>query len=322
MSRSVRAGTGSRSRRLFVRVLQLGATVLVTWFILDRLGLSLSEVRDLDPRWWRPQAGPLVLSSLLLAAAYALSGALWGGMVRELGGGGLGHRRGIGIYLVANLGRYVPGKVWQILGLAWLAGRAGVPPTVATSAAVLGQALSLAGAALVGAVALFGADGAERRLAPWVLGAVALGILLTLSRSFMEKALALWSRVLRARETPQVPGPTFGLRWAAAYALNWIAYGAAFVVFASAFGVDVPWVPTASGFVASWLLGYLALFAPAGIGVREGVLVALLSPFLGAGAVAVAALSRVWLTLVEVAATLVLGGGVLREARAVTGEGS
>jgi uncharacterized membrane protein YbhN (UPF0104 family) len=42
------------------------------------------------------------------------------------------------------------------------------------------------------------------------------------------------------------------------------------------------------------------IFAPAGVGVREGFLVAFLTPFFGAGPSAVLALvARVWTTLVE-----------------------
>lgn len=291
---------------------QWTATVLVTWFILDRLGVSVSEVRSLEARWWSPDLVGLGSASLLLVACYALSGALWVGMTRELGGGSLGVGAGVGVYLIANLGRYVPGKVWQILGLAYLAGRRGVPSSVATSAAVLGQALSLAGAALVGSFALFSLDGAERRLAPWVLGIVVAGIVLTLSRGFMQRALGLWTRVLKASEVPRVPGVTFGLRWSLAYALNWLGYGLAFVLFVAAFGVSAPAGAVASAFVAAYVLGYLALFAPAGIGVREGFLVAFLTGSLGGGAVAVAALSRLWLTAVEVVAALAFGGRELK----------
>jgi hypothetical protein len=54
-------------------------------------------------------------------------------------------------------------------------------------------------------------------------------------------------------------------------------------------------------FAAAYVLGYLALFAPAGLGVREGFLVAFLTPTLGAGGAALAAVtSRVWTTVVEV----------------------
>src|SRR3989454_11301057 len=44
---------------------------------------------------------------------------------------------------VANLGRYVPGKVWSVAGLVVLAQRAGVAPGPAAASAFVIQAVSL-----------------------------------------------------------------------------------------------------------------------------------------------------------------------------------
>jgi hypothetical protein len=59
-------------------------------------------------------------------------------------------------------------------------------------------------------------------------------------------------------------------------------------------------LPVASAFAAAYLLGYAMIFAPAGLGPREGFLILFLTPHLGAtssGVIAVA--SRVWITSVE-----------------------
>jgi uncharacterized membrane protein YbhN (UPF0104 family) len=48
-------------------------------------------------------------------------------------------------------------------------------------------------------------------------------------------------------------------------------------------------------------MGYIVLIAPAGVGVREGFMVAFLSPIMGpAGATLTAITSRIWMTVVEV----------------------
>src|SRR5207245_11250711 len=55
---------------------------------------------------------------------------------------------------LANLGRYVPGKVWSVAGLVVLAQRAGVQPGPAAASAFVIQAVSLgSGVAVVAAVA-------------------------------------------------------------------------------------------------------------------------------------------------------------------------
>ena len=58
--------------------------------------------------------------------------------------------------------------------------------------------------------------------------------------------------------------------------------------------------------MAAYAAGFLALLTPAGLGVREGVLVVALAPVLPAGpALVVALVSRVWMMLVELAGAAV-----------------
>jgi uncharacterized membrane protein YbhN (UPF0104 family) len=89
--------------------------------------------------------------------------------------------------------------------------------------------------------------------------------------------------------------------------VSWIAHGTAFWLLARGLGLpgSLP-IATALGvFSLGYVLGLLALFAPGGVGVREVVLIGLLTPALGAGgAVALTVASRILLTLTEVAAPL------------------
>ena len=136
--------------------LQIGLTLVVTWFILDRVGVDLSSLRDLDGAAWRPEIIPFAMSCVVLVGGYILSAALWGRMVRDLGGPALPLVTSVRLFMIANLGRYVPGKIWQIAGLAYLAKREGVPASVATGAAVLGQGVALLAATLIGLGAILG----------------------------------------------------------------------------------------------------------------------------------------------------------------------
>ena len=63
------------------------------------------------------------------------------------------------------------------------------------------------------------------------------------------------------------------------------------------------------GFAFAWCVGFLVVFAPAGAGVRDVVLVAILSPTLGVGnATAVALVSRVLLTVADLITAAVAAG--------------
>jgi uncharacterized membrane protein YbhN (UPF0104 family) len=58
-------------------------------------------------------------------------------------------------------------------------------------------------------------------------------------------------------------------------------------------------------FVVAYLIGYLAIFAPGGIGARELVLTGVLSPFIGPIAAGVAVAARLWNLLAEALAAII-----------------
>ena len=47
------------------------------------------------------------------------------------------------MYFVGNLGRYIPGKIWTVAGMAYMGARHGIPAVVSAAAAVFAQACSL-----------------------------------------------------------------------------------------------------------------------------------------------------------------------------------
>jgi len=144
-----------------------------------------------------------------------------------------------------------------------------------------------------------GLDGG--REGAWIaLGALVLFVILVSIPRVLGAGLRLVFR-LAGLDAGQVPGTTatFGVRWVVLHTLVWLAYGLAFALFVRGLGLEQATLSLAAAFSAAYLLGYLAFFAPAGIGVREGVLIALIRPSLGAAAVGVAVLARLWMTLVE-----------------------
>ncbi|MFO7260060.1 MAG: hypothetical protein DIU52_002825 [bacterium] len=299
-----------RRRRLLLRTAQLLAVLVVSWALFRTLGVRLSELKALRGADWRPAAAPLVLSSVLLLAVYLAHALLWRAVMADLGVGRPAVRTTIRLYFLASLGRYVPGKVWQVAGLAVLASRAGLPPVGATAAALFGQLAFLVSGAVFLAVAMPTGRGAVAGVAA-LLGVIASLWLLRCAAG-QRLAEALRARVPRLGTVVDlVTGvrPGHAARWGVAYGLTWILLGGAFVLFVISFypdaGGHLRYV--AGTVAASYLGGYIAVFAPAGIGVREGLMGVLLADVMPAPAALVVSLaSRLWFTAVELLPLLAL----------------
>jgi uncharacterized membrane protein YbhN (UPF0104 family) len=110
-------------------------------------------------------------------------------------------------------------------------------------------------------------------------------------------------RLLRLARRPALEQPLTGRAIAAAlgWALaSWVLYGAQIWLLAVRLGPpDGRGALIAlGGFAFAWSVGFLVVFAPAGAGVREVVLVAILGAVLGTGAAtAIALVSRGLMTL-------------------------
>jgi hypothetical protein len=244
--------------------------------------------------------GWLALSLAVLAVVSALQIESW----RTILAGwtqALGFARAARIWFLANLGRYVPGKVWSVAGMVVLAREEGVQPWAAAASAVAVQALGLGTAAAVVAATVPGAASGLRLASA---AAVALG---TIGVLVWKGAVARVARLSGATtEWSALPVPTV-LASAVLTALSWVAYGVAFWLLALGLGLagQLPVGVAVGVFALGYVLGLLALVVPGGVGVREIVYVGLLTPFLGSGgAIALSLASRLQLTLVEAAAGL------------------
>jgi uncharacterized membrane protein YbhN (UPF0104 family) len=231
----------------------------------------------------------LVLALALSGLAMIAYGAVWPLTLRALGTEpppGL-----LVCFFAGQLGKYLPGGAWQYVGRAALARRLGVPLQPAASSLLLEAVCSLVAAALMASFVL--ADGAP---------GVALGVALL--------ALGLAAFPFAAR-IPFVRRFVADLRSIRAVLWSYVAvfglFGLAFWLTADAL-YDVPlsdFLVYSGAYAAAWAAGFVVVFAPGGLGVREAVLVALLRGRLGESeAIVLAATSRIAFTLVDLA-----GGG-------------
>jgi hypothetical protein len=293
-------------RSRWIRSAQLLAGIAIVWFAARALAGNWDQLQA-QPLDWRIEPGWILLSAATVWMMYAMLIAAWRALL-----GGWGQRvdrwTAARIWTVSSLGKYLPGKIWAVAGMALMSQQAGVAPWAATGSAVILQALSIGtGAAMVG---LTGAGALETahpgaRMALWLLlAAAAGGILLLFWPPVLNRVLALALPGAEPRTAPPVRQIGVGV---AANLLAWFGYGVALWLLARGVLPDagLRLRPAIAVFTASYLAGFLALLVPGGIGVREGVFILMLQGPIGIGAATALALaSRVLLTITELGAAI------------------
>jgi hypothetical protein len=287
------------AKKVLWRVVQVALVILITWGIVRTLAPDLAKVSVEDFEQLHPSISMLLLATAALTAFYLMHAWLWRGITVELGQRALDYRTALHIYFVSGLGRYIPGKLWQIAGMAMLAQRAGISAVAATAASMFAQFAFITSGLIYLAIVMPGWGGAT----PFIALAVTLALVEVayLSRQWLAR------RIKRLQPAvDMLDRMTMGqaIKWWLAYGLSWIVLGLAFVLFTSAFvSLDLTQQRLVAGAIAAaYLGGLLAFFSVAGLGVREAVLGSLLltaMPNAAAAAAVIAVASRLWFTIGE-----------------------
>jgi uncharacterized membrane protein YbhN (UPF0104 family) len=249
----------------------------------------------------------LGLSFLLLVGALTCMVLIWRYILSAMGHS-LPFKTSWRIWFLSNLGRYLPGKVWQVMGMVYLCEREDVPKAVTFTSIVLGLSLySLAGLFLMYLYILFGEGEQFSQYAYVFLLCIPLGICVLYPAVF-EKTLNFALRLVKKEQIKLNVRFSMIITLFFIYIVIWGVYGLAFYLFASSiFPISFSHFPAlVCIFAASYVIGLVAIFVPAGIGVRESLLTTLLSLFIPLPIATIIALSaRLWFTAGEL-----LGAGI------------
>jgi len=220
--------------------------------------------------------------------------------------GRIGQVESASVYSASQLGKYLPGSVWPVVAQMSLARKHDVPRRTILAAFVLQMLLLLLTAVLMAAVTLPWVDADQLRTRWWLLLAVpAVGVALV--PSVQRRVLHLAGRVLRRDLGIKLPGARAMAGAVVASAVTYVCFGVHLALLAWPLSDAADWkvlLQATGAFALAWAAGFVVVFAPAGLGVRELVLkLTMGSVLLSADATAVAVLSRTSIVIAD----LVLG---------------
>jgi hypothetical protein len=255
------------------------------------------------------------LSAPVLGVAFGLclcgqvcSLMVWRSLLADLGSR-LSLADAVRVMFIGQLGKYIPGSLWPVLGQMELAADRGVPRGRTAVSVLLSSATMVCAGSLVAAATLpFAVTGATVRYLSLLL-VLPAGVTL-LAPPVVNRLLGVLLRLLR-RPALQRGVSLRGLVQSGIWGLlYWCVTGAMTYVLLGRFaghGGAVLLIAVGSS-ALSWVAGFLAVFAPAGAGVREAVMVGTLATRTTASVgLTVALVSRALVVVADAVAGAVAG---------------
>jgi uncharacterized membrane protein YbhN (UPF0104 family) len=276
-------------------VFGVAALALLIWAIASRWADVAAALTSMQPGW-------VVAAAVLILAGLYVNMLSWRAIVAALGVR-LSPRQAASVFFTSQLGKYIPGGVWPIVASARIGRAFGLTALHSVGSMTIALLLSVMVGSVVAVGALFAAPGIEgpTMAVPIVLLVVGLVLLFP---PILNRLIMLGLRILRRDGgLPRLATRPFAAAagWSV---LSWMLLGGAVSALVAASGADaVSTVLIAiSAYALSWVVGFAALVVPAGVGVREGVLVLVLGAFLTVPAVlGVAVVHRVFMTIGDAA---------------------
>lgn len=318
-SPALSGGTGAAIRmqkptlRTAAKGFALLIVVVASVYFLFEVVRHFSTIPSIE--WNALTLSVMLLSLLLMLFVIFLGGVMWYLLLQDQGAN-VTPRVAIEIVALSQVAKYLPGNMGHILGQMTLATAAGIPIGVALSTILISTLWLLAIGLGVGVLAfLFFMDAASTvdipiPGTPWL---VLLGLVLAglpwFGVLFLNRYLPGLSRRLGGGKLIAKPRLGTALALGIGFLVCFLIFGIILKLHAQfLFGISEGDLITLTVlFTAAWVAGYVVPGAPGGLGVREALMVVLLSPVVGAGTAVGLGITLRLITLAGDGAAFVLG---------------
>src|SRR5438105_2580600 len=175
-------------------------------------------------------------------------------------------------FYASQLGRYIPGAIWQPLAQVGLATQAGASLQQASTGFGVFALVEVAAGGTVGAT--LAVLGRGLPLAVRLSALLMLVPMLVLRRGWIVRTLHMVTRLTRKRFGGGIVPSQRAILSSYCWTLvTLVLNSAAFTVLLSSFRGGAPILRSAAAFGFAWTIGFLAIPFPSGIGIREAILI-------------------------------------------------
>lgn len=301
-----------KTKTVLKNIIKFTLVILLLYFIGKKISEHWVEIVAYE---WNIDYPMLLLSVLLHAITFMAFSKVWCYLIS-----GFGYtvplKYGFKLAYIGTLGRYLPGKVWSIFGMAYLAKKIGIKEEESISSWIIVIVFSLPTAFLISFVTLMVYPSLMTEQLRESLGYTFYYLsALTLIGSLIliivpNKAFGIFNVVLKKIGRHEINfkiTPFTALKIYIGYTISWLLFGISFYYFLQAITVEptIPFFAAAGAYVFAYQIGFVAIFSPGGVGIREFAMLTILDPYFGSVSVGIAVAARLWNIVVELLSAVV-----------------
>jgi len=241
---------------------QVAIIVLVGYFIIRLLVKNWQEVhRSISGINY----GLLVVSFFIMAIGFVWQVYLWRRIVSQYGIK-IPFIKGWNYYLKAAIVRYIPGNIWGLAAKAYMMTKVGLNKAEAVFVMIFESAMMVTSGLFIYFISVSFLDSS-------LVINIILAVLAVLMGTFVfyPPWYIRFLRIFRRDIVIRTLQPTKVIALIIGYFIYWIICGLSFILLLKSIG-DFSWssLHIAVGvFAISWVIGFMSLITPSGIGVRE-----------------------------------------------------
>lgn len=324
LSEAERPRKGPFGRKLLRWIITIAVVGVVGFFFARALidNWEQLDAQQLQFNWlW-------VLATVLFAVAVPLTGLAWARIVRTLDSQArISTAEAVAVQCLSWLLKYIPGQVGSVANKVLWAKKKAISRTLIVISFIYENVFLQLASIIPSVVILFVSLGPEifgRNVTLLLLPLLVLiPLALVLYRPVFHRIVSIPARKVLKQEVPReyFLSNRQSLGAFIEFLGPRIVNGIGFVVLASAVSEVMPgqWLPFAAAYVLAGAIGILAIFVPSGLGVREAIIVLILSQYIPiAEAIVISLLARLLSTIgdaVVAAIYFAIRGAIPKEIR-------
>jgi len=294
-------------KKIILNILKAALLAIIFWYIGKSITGNLDKIKDIEISEFDPKYMFFSVVTLFISLLYPVFA--WKFLIFSLGEK-INTLSALRVWFISNLGRYVPGKILQFAGLVFFAGREGVNKSKAFQSVLYSQITANGLGIFMGLTLLTLKSGSNRFPNEFHLSLIiaAVFIIVLWFPSLFLRSSNYFLEKMKKQKFEQTLTRKNYLVYILLQLINWFVMSFSFILLINSYTtLSVTKHPEVLFILPiSWTLGLIAIFAPGGLGVREGSMSYWLSHFIPIEfALIIPWIYRILITLSEIILTFI-----------------